>query len=84
MPHMEVAGSRSFGFLNPRLLFAPFAPSRALPFIHSFTFMGIHSGETALVTVRCGGEGMDMNQMMMGQRELWSRVSPRQHDIDWG
>ena len=81
-----VASSRSFGFLNPRLLFAPclLPPAPCPSFIHSFTFMGIHSGETAMVTVRCGGGGMDMNQIMMAQRELWSRVSPRQRDIDWG
>lgn len=75
-----MAGSRSFGFLNPHLLFAPclLPPTPSPSFIHSFTFMGIHSGETAVVTVQCGGGGMDMNQMMMAQRELWSRVSPRQ------
>ena len=59
MPHGEVAGARPFGLLNPRLLFAPclLPPAPCPSFIHSLTFMGIHSGETTMVTVQCGGAG---------------------------
>lgn len=86
VPHREAAGARPFGFLNSRLLFAPclLPPAPCPSFIHSLTFMGIHSGETTVVKVQCRGEGVDMSQMTMAQREPWSRVSPRQPDINWG